>query len=357
MIAGGGTAGHLTPAIAVAAALQREEPSGDVLLVGRRGGMEERIVPAAGLPLTTIRVRGVDTSRPLLSAAALARLPFNVLEARRLLRRFKPDVVVGAAGYVCVPVALAASTLRIPLVMLEQNLVPGRATQRLARRARAVAASYAETAPYLPGVRVVHTGNPVRAAVLDALPAPLGARPRRLLVTGGSQGARRINLAVLAAAPLLLDRNPELRITHACGERDAAVVLAEHAALPATIRERYVVAPFFDDIAAQIAAADIVLMRCGGSSLAEVSVLGRPMLLVPYPHAGAHQVENARPYVEAGAARLILDAELEPPRVAAEVQALLDDPAAWRAMAGCSRESGRPDAAERVLALLHEVAA
>ena len=343
--------------MAAAAALQREDPSGEVLLVGRRGGMEERIVRAAGLPLTTIRVRGVDTSRPLLTAAALARLPLNVLEARRLLRRFKPDVVVGSAGYVSVPVALAASTLRIPLVMLEQNLVPGRATQRLAKRARAVAASYAETASYLPAARVVHTGNPVRVAVLDALPAPLGHRPTRLLVTGGSQGARHINQAVLAAAPLLIERNPELRITHACGERDAAVVLAEHAALPAAIRERYAIAAFFDDIATQIAAADMVLMRCGGSSLAEVSVLGRPMLLVPYPHAGAHQAENARPYVDAGAARLILDAELEPSRLAAEVQALLDDHVAWRAMADRSRASGRPDAAERVLALLHEIAA
>lgn len=357
MIAGGGTGGHLTPAIAVAMALRRDDPGAEVRLVGRRGGMEERIVAAAGLPLSTLALRGVDTSRPLVTAAALARLPLNVLEARRLLRGYGADVVVGAGGYVCVPVVLAAAMLHIPVVLLEQNLIPGRAIRRLAGRARAVAAAFAETAEHLPGVRVVHTGNPVRDEVLDALPAPLGERPEHLLVMGGSQGARSINTAVVAALPGLLERNPRLRVTHACGARDAGDVLPARDRLAPALRDRYVVAAFFDDIAARIATADIVLMRAGGSSLAEVSVLGRPMLLVPYPHAGAHQEENARPYVAAGAARRIADAEFDAVRLAGEVQRLVDDPDTWRRMAERSRACGRPDAAEQVAALIREVAA
>ncbi|HEY6379246.1 MAG TPA: UDP-N-acetylglucosamine--N-acetylmuramyl-(pentapeptide) pyrophosphoryl-undecaprenol N-acetylglucosamine transferase, partial [Candidatus Dormibacteraeota bacterium] len=298
---------------------------------------------------------GLDYSRPLHTAVALGRLPLAARAARRLLREFAPDVVVGAAGYVCVPVVVAARTLGLPVVLMEQNAHPGRAVRRLARGARVVATSYAETAALLPGARVVHTGNPVRDQVLDALPAPLPERPRHLLVMGGSQGARRLNDAVAGALRGLLEGHPDLIVTHACGERDAPWAVPLRDALPEVVRERYVVAAFFDDVAARIAAADLVLMRAGGSSLAEVSVLGRPMLLVPYPHAGGHQMANALPYVRAGAARLIPDAELAASRLRREVEALLDDPAAWREMAAASRRCGRPDAAARVVELVEAV--
>lgn len=357
LIAGGGTGGHLTPAIAVASRLRREDSSADVLLVGRRGGMEERIVPAAGLPLTTLTVRGVDLSRPLLTARALLRTPRNVLEARRLLERFAPDVVVGAGGYVCVPVVLAAHQRRIPVVLLEQNAIPGRAVRVLARLARCVAASFAETAERLRGVRVVHTGNPVRADVLDALPAPLPEVPRHLLVMGGSQGAARINRAVADALGGLLEAHGDLHVTHGAGSRQVEEAARARARLPEDLRRRYTVAPFFDDVAGRIAGSDLVLMRAGGSSIAEVTVLGRPMLLVPYPHAGDHQRHNALPYARAGAARIIPDAELDAARLRDEVEAVLGDPAGWRAMAEASRRSGHPDADARVVALLREVAA
>ncbi len=328
----------------------------EVLLVGRRGGMEETLVPAAGLPLETLAVRGVDVSRPWLTARALARLPLNVLQARRLIRRFRPDVVVGAAGYVCVPVVLAARTLRLPVVLLEQNALPGRATRRLARGARAVAATFATTARHLPGVRVVHTGNPVRPEILAQLPAPLAQRPAHLLVMGGSQGARRLNDALAGAVRGLLESHPELRVTHQCGARDAGWAVPVRAGLPDGLRHRYSVAATFDDIGARIAASDLVLMRAGGSSIAEVTALGRPMILVPYPHAGGHQRLNAEPMVSAGAARLVADEELSSARLRHEVESLLADIPTWRSMAEASRGEGRPDAAERVVALLREVA-
>lgn len=346
------------PAMAVAAALRRDDPSGEVTLVGRRGGVEERLVPAAGLPLRTLSVRGVDVARPLLTARALARMPANVLEARRLIAELRPDVVVGAAGYVCVPVAVAARSRGVPVVLLEQNAVPGRAVRLLvrARVAAVVAASFPQTASRLGRARVVHTGNPLRREVTDAIGAALPERPSRLLVMGGSQGARRINRALAGALIGLLEAWPSLRVTHASGEDGAAEAAALRDSLPEPLRARYRTSPFFDDIAARVAASDLVVMRAGGTSLAEVSALGRPMVLVPYPHAGDHQRHNAGPYVDAGAATVVADAELDPGRLRAEVEGLLRDPGRWRAMAEASRGCGIPDAAERVVALVREAA-
>jgi UDP-N-acetylglucosamine--N-acetylmuramyl-(pentapeptide) pyrophosphoryl-undecaprenol N-acetylglucosamine transferase len=326
------------------------------MLAGRSGGLEERMVPAAGLPLVTLAVRGVDSSRPLSAAMALLRLPPAVMAARRMLRDFAADVVVGAAGYVCVPVVLAARTMHIPVVLMEQNAVPGRAVRLLAGGSRAVAASFAETAERLPRSRVVHTGNPVREEVRAAAPAPLRDACEHLLVMGGSQGAMRINRALGGCLVALLEGNPTLRITHQCGARDAQWAEQLAGSLSEELRARYTVAPFYDDIAARIGDADLVVMRAGGSSLAEVSVLGRPMVLIPYPHARAHQVDNAMPYVRCGAARLLTDEDCTAGRLQAEVEAIVADPQTWRSMARASAAAGRPDAAQRVADLLAEVA-
>lgn len=314
-------------------------------------------MPAAGLPLETLNVRGIDTSRPLSVAGALLRLPRAVARARHIIRRFSPDVVVGAGGYVCVPVVLAARTLRVPVVLMEQNAVPGRATRRLAKHSSAIASSFATTAQRLPAARVVHTGNPVRPEVIAALPAPRRDRCTRLLIMGGSQGARRINDAVAGGIRHLLEDNPDLGVTHSCGHRDADWAVPVRAGLPEALRERYTVAAFFDDIAERIRDSDLVLMRAGGSSLAEVSVLGRPMILVPYPYAGGHQAENAAAYVAAGAAIVVPDEELSAVRLREEVERLVRDPARWRAMAEASERCGIVDATDRVVALVHDVVA
>jgi UDP-N-acetylglucosamine--N-acetylmuramyl-(pentapeptide) pyrophosphoryl-undecaprenol N-acetylglucosamine transferase len=319
--------------------------------------MEETLVPSAGLPLETIDVRGIDLSSPRGVLGAGVRLPRATLRARRIIRRFRPDVVVGAAGYVCVPAALAARSLRVPVVLMEQNTVPGRAVRMLARGARAVATSFADTATYLPGARVVHTGNPVRPEVLALAPAPQRDRCTHVLVMGGSQGARRINDAVAGSVRHLLSDHPELRITHSCGARDAEWSVPVRAGLPEELRERYTVAAFFDDIAERIAAADLVVMRAGGSSLAEVSVLGRAMVLIPYPYAGGHQADNAAPYVRAGAAVVVPDEEFSALRLREEVEARIADPDRWRAMCQASAAMAMPDAAQRVVDLLHEVLA
>ena len=323
--------------------------------MGRRGGVAEDLVERAGIPLELLDISGLHLSNPLSVAGFAARMPAAVSAARRLIRRLRADVVVGAAGYVCVPVVLAARREHVPVVLLEQNALPGRAVRLLARRAARVAVSFAETADLLPGARVTVTGNPVRRGFGSAPELP--ERPARLLAMGGSQGARRINRALAAAVPDLLERFPELQIVHQCGRLDAEEMRARRDGLDAGLRSRWEVAPFFVDMASRIAAADLVLMRAGGSSLAEVSAMGRPMILVPYPHAGDHQRHNARPYAEGGAAVVVSDEECVGERIEREVAAILGDVPRWRRMAERSRAMGRPDAADRVIAVLREVAA
>lgn len=327
-----------------------------MLIVGRRGGVAESLVTDAGFTLQTLDVSGVDVSRPASVARFAAQLPGALASARRIIRGFRADVVVGGAGYVSVPVVLAAMSLRVPVVLLEQNALPGRATRLLAHRGRTVAASFEETAAHLRGARVVNTGNPIRAEVLRTPPRPFGDRCEQLLVMGGSQGARRINRAVAGCARELLTARPRLHITHQTGRLDIDEVCAAVDALPAEIRERWTVLPFIDDVGAAIVAADLVVMRAGGSSLAECAALGRPMILVPYPHAGDHQRWNAAPFVAAGAARLVADDECEPERLQREILAVADDPRLWQSMARASRELGRPRAAADVVGLLGAVA-
>jgi UDP-N-acetylglucosamine--N-acetylmuramyl-(pentapeptide) pyrophosphoryl-undecaprenol N-acetylglucosamine transferase len=327
-----------------------------VAVVGRRDGVAERLVVAAGIRLETLDISGVDVGSPAGVARATTQVTRATIAARRLLRRMRPDVVVGAGGYVSVPVVVAALAQRIPVVLLEQNAVPGRATRMLARRARVVAASFAETAAHLPHARVVHTGNPVRAEIRAITARPMGDRLRSILVTGGSQGARRLNRAVAGCVVDLLSADTELTIVHQCGSLDYEAVERAAAALPPQFAARYTVAAFFDDMAARIAASDLVVMRAGGSSIAECSALGRPMIVVPYPHAGGHQRHNAAPYVAAGAAMLIDDAECTPERLGDEIGALVADPARWRAMAAASAALGLPDATDSVVRLIVEAA-
>jgi UDP-N-acetylglucosamine--N-acetylmuramyl-(pentapeptide) pyrophosphoryl-undecaprenol N-acetylglucosamine transferase len=353
LIAGGGTGGHLTPVLAVAQELRRTDPGGEVLVVGRRGGVAEGMVTAAGFRLETLRISGLDAGSAASLTRFAAQLPAAIVAARGIIRGFRADVVVGGAGYVSVPVVIAARTLRAPVALLEQNALPGRATRLLARRGSLVAASYEETAAHLRRARVVNTGNPIRAEVLAAPLRPLRDRCEQVLVMGGSQGARRINRAVAGCVAALLERFPWLRITHQTGSLDIDEMRAVADALLPESRSRWVLSQFIDDVGAAIASADLVLMRAGGSSLAECAALGRPMILVPYPHAGDHQRFNAAPYVDAGAARLIPDADCEPARVDSELTALIEEPASWRRMATASDGLGRRDAAARVVSLLH----
>jgi UDP-N-acetylglucosamine--N-acetylmuramyl-(pentapeptide) pyrophosphoryl-undecaprenol N-acetylglucosamine transferase len=321
--------------------------------VGRQGGIEEEIVGPSGVPMEGLPIRGVEDEAwrnlPLVYA-----LPASVLRARGLIRRFRPDAVLGTGGYVTAPVGMAALALRAPLFLQEQNAHPGRTTRLLARRARAVASAYPETAARLPGATVVHTGTPVRPSFRP--PAREIDHLSRLVVFGGSQGAHRINLTVVESLKSLLEVNPDLTIAHVCGVRDRDWLHGFRSGLPAEMADRYMLEDFVQEIDRLLESADLVLARAGGSGIAEMTAMGLPMVLVPFPFAGEHQRFNAEPLVSAGAAVLVRDEELSGARLTSIIGSFSrpDGGDRLRRMAAASRDFGRPDAAAAVARLVLE---
>jgi UDP-N-acetylglucosamine--N-acetylmuramyl-(pentapeptide) pyrophosphoryl-undecaprenol N-acetylglucosamine transferase len=351
LIMAGGTGGHVMPALAVAHALRSQGHS--VRWLGTERGLEARAVPAAGIELFTLPVAGLRGRgvRRYLSA------PFGLLralgQAIALLRRLRPDVVLGFGGYAAGPGGLAAFALRRPLVIHEQNARPGLTNRLLARLARRVLCGFAGTR--LAGRPAEFTGNPVRAELLD-LPAPRErlSSPPRLLVLGGSQGAQAINSAVPAALDRLREGGAALpQVRHQAGRAHADAVAADYRArgIEATVDG------FIDDMAAAYRDADLAICRAGALTVAELCAVGVGALLVPYPHAADdHQTANAQHMARAGAALLLPQSELTPQRLADALRPLLADPARRLAMAEAARGLARPDAAARVAAACLEAA-
>ena len=341
LIAGGGTGGHVFPALALAAALGGRGV--EVHCAGTASGLEARAVPAAGYPLHLLpggQVRGGGVGRALGGGVALAR---GVVHALGLLGRLAPQLVVGVGGYASVAAVLAARIRRLPVVLLEQNAIPGAANRLLGRLAVRVCLGFAEAAGRFPAGRTVHTGNPVRPEILAAPPGPPHERPG-LLVFGGSQGARRLNEAAVAAGGLLGDVARALRIVHQTGAADRERVAEGYRKLGLEVR----VEVFIADMGSAYRAADLVVSRAGAVSCAEVTAMGLPAVLVPYPWAADdHQRRNAEVLVAAGAARMLLDRDCDGPRLAGALRDLLDDAGARAAMARRSAALGRPDAAAR----------
>jgi UDP-N-acetylglucosamine--N-acetylmuramyl-(pentapeptide) pyrophosphoryl-undecaprenol N-acetylglucosamine transferase len=360
LLAGGGTGGHVFPSLAVADALRVASPHLAVAFVGTARGLEARLVPEAGWPLHL-----VDTP-PLARrvSPALLRLPIALARATRSVASHIRAADVRAAvvfgGYVSVPLALAARLARIPLVVHEQNAVPGVANRLAARWATAVAATFPDSAWRFPdAARVTVTGNPVRpglrAGDRAAALATFGLDPdrRTLLVFGGSQGAQRINDAVVASASRW--REPaRLQILHAAGARTGdAARAAWDEALARTPDLRVRCEPFLDRMDLAYAAADAVVARAGASTIAELTVLGLPGVLVPYPHATAdHQTANARAVADAGGAVLVADSDFDADALVAAAEPLLTDPVRRERVAAAARALGRPDAAARVADLV-----
>jgi UDP-N-acetylglucosamine--N-acetylmuramyl-(pentapeptide) pyrophosphoryl-undecaprenol N-acetylglucosamine transferase len=341
VIAGGGTGGHLYPGLALADALAARGLG--VAWAGTVAGIEARVVPTTPYPLHALpgrQLRGGGVGRAVTGLAATGR---GVLAGWRLLGRLRPRLVVGVGGYASVAVVLAARLRRLPTLLLEQNVVPGAANRTLARVADRICVGFAEARAYLPAARVVHTGNPIRAGIARLVPAPHPGTG--LLVFGGSAGAHRVNVAVVAALRRVAPAGAPLAVTHQTGVADVETVRAAYADLGVAAR----VEPFISDMAAAYAAADVVVARAGAMSCAEITATGLPAVLVPYPHAADdHQRRNAEVLAGAGAAVLLLDRDCDGEHLAAVLVPLLEDPARRAAMAARSRALGRPDAAERV---------
>lgn len=341
LIAGGGTGGHLYPALAVARAFRAEEPDGALLLVGRSGGPEERLVPAAGFDLATVKVRGFDRDAMWKNVALPAVIPMALRAGLRIVDAFRPDIVLGVGGYVMAPAIAAARIRGIPYVLHEKDVRPGLATRMFAGGAAAVCTTLPGTEKRIKARRVVLTGVPLRDGFEQRTPA---APARHLLITGGSQGARNLNQTVWAALDALGERFEE--VVHVAGRQGAdGVALHSHA--------NYRGLTFVDDMQSLMRSADLVVGRAGVGTIAESTAVGLPMVLIPGTFGGGHQEENAAAMVEAGAAVSIPDAKLTPGSLLFTLDGLTPD--RLRAMAKASAGAGRRDAAKRVLGVLREV--
>lgn len=347
IIAGGGTGGHVFPGIALAAALRERGAPEDVLFVGTPRGLEATAAPQAGFRFEAVPARQVRGGGPLRALGGGIALIRAAVSALRLIRRFRPDLVVGVGGYAAAPVVVAAWLGRVPIVLLEQNVIPGATNRVLGRLARLVCVSFPETATSFPGARVVCTGNPVRREVVEAAGnrRPAGDGGPTVLVVGGSAGAHRLNVEVVDAISRLSTQVPGLRVVHQTGAADADATRSRYAEIGVDAE----VEPFFGDMARLYRIADLAVCRAGATTIAELLAVGIPAILVPYPYAADdHQRRNAEAITANGAGMLILDRELTGERLAAALGPLLTDPARREQMARAARVLARPDAGRLV---------
>lgn len=352
IIAAGGTGGHIYPGVAIANEFKRRDPATEMLFVGTPRGLESKIVPREGFNLELIQVGALKGVSFFAKTRSLAGLPLSFVAARRILRRFKPDVVVGVGGYSSGPTLMMAALLRIPTMIVEPNAMPGFTNRVLARYVDAAALTFDDALDYF-GKRGVVTGNPVRG---DFAGIEKKARGRRLhvLVFGGSQGAHAINVAMTEAARLLAPQKERLAIVHQTGEKDYEMV--ERGYNEAGLKDAEV-KPFLHDMAARFAQADVLICRSGATTAAEVAAAGKAAIFVPFPFAtDDHQRKNAEAFERVGAGLMILQKDLTPARLSDEIRRLLDDPDALDRMEAASRKLGRPDSAARAVELAIKVA-
>lgn len=335
----------------------------DVAFVGTPSGLEAQLVPASGVPFHAVNARGFDRSNPVTLLTSAAVIVASACRALSLVGRVRPDVVVGFGGYVSLPVGIAAVLRRVPLVLHEQNSVPGLANRVLSRWAEAVGVTYEASLTHLAHAdRAVLTGNPVRDAVLAANRhrgrQMFGLDPAAtvVLVFGGSRGARHINEVFASAAPVLLSE-PALQVLHVAGRIEAASVAQRVAEALDGENSRYRVVDYIDDMGDAIAAADVVVARAGATSIAEITAVGRAAVLVPYPYAtDDHQTLNGRAVAAAGGAWLVPDDELDDEYFLRGLLGLVRDSSARESMAQASASLGRRDAAERLVELVARAA-
>ncbi|ACY17777.1 UDP-N-acetylglucosamine--N-acetylmuramyl- (pentapeptide) pyrophosphoryl-undecaprenol N- acetylglucosamine transferase [Haliangium ochraceum DSM 14365] len=386
LIAGGGTGGHLFPGVAVAEALRARAPEAEIHFVGTERGIEARVLPELGWPLSFIEVSGLKTVGIGGAVRGLARIPRAMMQSRALLRELAPEVVLGVGGYASGPVVLAARMQGLPTAILEQNSIPGLTNRILGRVVDAVFLSFASSERFFPARRVIASGNPIRQALLRTLGEVAAASPAapeatgagsasgadasasgadgaggasgagdivdaseivRVLVFGGSQGARALNELVPAAAALLAARGLRCSIEHQTGAAELEATQARYAEAGLDAR----CSAFIRDMATAYRGADIVVARAGATTVAELGIVGRPAVLIPYPYAADnHQELNAEALVEAGAARLHRQAELTPEGLADTLSELITTPVLRAQMAAAMQSLGRPEAADTVAA-------
>ncbi len=347
-MAGGGTGGHVLPALAVARELRARGQQ--VRFVGVERGMEARLVPAADFPIEWIEIGGLNRVGFRQTLATLAELPFGIWQAARILDRAAPAAVFSTGGYVAGPVLLAAVWKRIPIVILEPNAIPGFTHRHLARFVTRALVSFSEAERWFPDGRAEVTGLPIREEFFAVPPKPRNSAIT-VLITGGSQGSRTLNRAVEESWPLWKKNN--VRLIHQTGSR-------MYPELAPKFRESGVpgeIAEFIADMPGAFAAADIVVSRAGMGALSELAAAGKPSILVPLPGASdQHQLKNAQAFEKAGAARLVLDAQMTGARLVEEVTRLAGTAGWLEKMSAAARAFAKPGAARRAADVLESIA-
>ncbi len=353
LIAGGGTGGHLFPGIALAEEVVTRHPKNDVVFVGTDRGLEARVVPQNGFVFEAIKSRGLKGMGLVKLVLGLLLLPRSFFSALRLLRKYRPDVVIGVGGYSSGPVVLMAWLLRIPTGIQEQNALPGFTNKVLGKFVDAVFLSFEAAIPFFPYKRAHVLGNPIRRGLLENFLRPKTKHETfTLLIFGGSLGAKGLNTRVLDALPHLADLKGELQIIHQTGKADLETVKQGYAAqqFPADVRE------FIDDMAGAYLGATLVLCRAGATTLAELTVCKKASILVPFPFAtDDHQAVNAKALVDAGAAVMFREAELTGEKLAATIRELKNDPARLAKMEKAAGALGRPEAAREIADVLQQL--
>lgn len=350
LIAAGGTGGHIYPGIAVAKEVMRRHPDSEVRFVGTARGLETRLVPQAGFELLLIESAGLKNVGIGARVRGLWVLPKSFLAARRLIREFRPEVVVGAGGYVSGPVLLMAALMNVPTLVMESNALPGFTNRVLARFIDKAAVSFEAAIPFFRGKAVV-TGNPVRREFFEIPKREHTAARIEVLIFGGSQGARAINEAMIAALPHLAAERHSLHVTHQTGESDFEKVRQGYT--DAGWGEQADVRRYIDDMVASFAGSDFVICRAGATTSAELVAAGRAAIMIPFPLAADdHQRRNAEALEAAGAARMILQQDLTGERLAAEISKLVGAPGEISRMEEAGRKLARGDAAQATVELM-----
>ena len=349
LLAGGGTGGHLFPAIAVAEQLMAEDDKSEVLFVGTARGIEARVLPKMGLPLELVDIRGFSGRSIPAKFGVMMKLVKSVMQGMNILKSFAPDVVLGVGGYASAPMVLAASLKGVPVVLQEQNAIAGMTNRLLGRWAKKVCVAFDETTGEFSNAEL--TGNPLRKG-FEECPDELPSEPT-LLVFGGSRGARAINEAVVAALPAMQQLNGKLNIIHQTGDEDLETVQDGYRKAGWQKAE---IVPFIDDMAGAYRQAHLVVCRAGATTVAELTACGRPAILIPYPHAANdHQAANARALAVKGAAMMLDQAELTGERLAAVTGRLLENGTELVRMGRIARSLGQKGAAGRVVEICRQV--
>lgn len=348
-MAGGGTGGHVIPAVAVALELQAR--GHQPVFVGTRSGFEAKLVPAAGFPLEFIEIGGLKRVGVAQTVRTLAQLPASFTKSIGLFDRYRPSAVFSMGGYAAGPVTLAAWWKGVPIVIMEPNAVPGLANRQMGRFAARALVSFAETQHFFPNGRSEVTGLPVRCEFFNTGLKPPADR-LTILVTGGSRGSRTLNNAARESWSYLRDAPFHVRLIHQTGT-DAHEAIAQNFVQAGIEGE---VVAFISDMPSVFAQADLIVCRSGAGAVAELAAAGKPSILVPFPFAADdHQLRNAEAFAKAGAARLVLDGEMNGRRLYEEVSRLSADPAELERMGAQARAFAHPNAAGRAVDVLEEV--